>query len=362
MPAPAMQAAGRGAPELAANPRQAATGLLYEASWQALGTSVIVRVCEREQLAHARAIVESQLGAIDRACSRFRADSELSRVNRAGGRVVPIGPLLCEALSLALWAAQLSEGRVDPTVGRALALAGYDRDYRFLAADRGSAPAIADGPPASDAAGCATAPRVESVRPSVQARFLAGWSAVELDDERGTVRVPAGVQLDLGATAKAWAADRACEQAFRETGVGVLVGLGGDIAMSGPAPRGGWQIRVTDDHRAGAEAEGQTIAMHGGGLATSSTAVRRWRQDGRSMHHILDPRTGQPLQGRWRTVSVAASSCAHANIASTAALIRGHAAEAWLARIGMPARLVDHLGRASVVAGWPATEDRQALP
>ena len=124
--------------------------------------------------------------------------------------------------------------------------------------------------------------------------------------------------------------------------------------MSGPAPAGGWRIRVTDDHRSDPSAPGQTVSIPSGGLATSSTAVRRWSHAGRTMHHIIDPATGEPARATWRTVSAAAASCADANIATTAALVRGAPALDWLAELGLPARLVAEDGRVQVVGDWPA--------
>jgi thiamine biosynthesis lipoprotein len=297
----------------------------------ALGTTVVLRLTEPGSLAAARAAVERDLAAVDRACSRFRSDSELSALNAAQGRRVRVGPLLLEALELAQRAARLTDGDVDPTLGAALELAGYDRDWRLLRRSNGEPP-----PP-----------------PSLSARVRRGWSSVELDAARGTVRLPAGIRLDLGATAKAWAADRAAVTAAAAAGCGALVAIGGDLATAGPAPAGGWSIRVTDDHRSGPDAPGQTVRLGSGGLATSSTAVRRWMHDGHTMHHVLDPRTGLPVRGTWRTVSVAAASCADANVAATAALVRASAAPAWLAEQRLPARLVDGRGGVVRVAGWP---------
>ena len=171
--------------------------------------------------------------------------------------------------------------------------------------------------------------------------------------ENLTVRLPPGIKLDLGATAKAWAADRAAAAAVAAGGAGALVSLGGDIATCGRAPRGGWRVHVTDDHRSDPSAAGQTISIASGGLATSSTAVRRWSHDGHTMHHIIDPSTGQPVRGSWRTVSVAASACADANIAATAALIRTADAPGWLSLMGLPARLLDWAGNVTTVASWP---------
>jgi FAD:protein FMN transferase len=307
---------------------------LASARWEALGTTVVLRLTEPAALALARARVAAELDVIDRACSRFRVDSELSRVNARAGRPVRVSPLLIEALELALGAAELTGGDVDPTVGRALELAGYDRDWRLLSAPRG-----------------------EPDPPTVTLRTRAGWQTVELDLTACTIRIPAGVRLDLGATAKAWAADRAAAAAQAEIGCGgVLLSLGGDIATCGPAPSGGWRIRVTDDHRSAPSAPGQTVSIRSGGLATSSTAARRWSHEGHTMHHIIDPASGAPARTPWRTVSVAAADCAQANIAATAALVRADAAADWLAAIGLPARLQSRDGRVTTVGDWPSED------
>ena len=298
-----------------------ASDALACARWEALGTSVVLQLNHPDALVPARSRVQRELHAIDLACSRFRGDSELSYLNAHAGRTVA-----ANSSGLAVRAAQLTGGDVDPTVGRALVLAGYDRDWRLLAR-----------------------PGEQPERPAVVARVRAGWRSVGLDRTRSSIRIPAGVRLDLGATAKAWAADRAA-----------AAGLGGDIATSGCAPEGGWRIRVTDDHRSDASAPGQTISICSGGLATSSTAVRRWSHRGQNMHHIIDPHTGAPSRTSWRTVSVAAANCAEANIATTAALVRDEAAVPWLTGLGLPARLVDRRGRIATIGGWPV-ERRQGV-
>lgn len=292
----------------------------------ALGTTALVRVTEPAALARARDLLEEELAAIDRACSRFRPDSELSRVNRARGVPVEIGPLFAAALQAALRAAELTGGLVDPTVGLALQLAGYDCSFALVARD-GPALALERSP-------------------------VTGWRVVDLDTERQTVRLPRGVKLDLGATAKAFAADRAAERIHATVGAGVLVGLGGDIAVAGPPPLEGWRVGIADDH-ADRDGVAETVAIVSGGLATSSTQVRRWRRGGRELHHVIDPRTGLPTASPWRTVTVAAASCTDANTASTAALVRGEQAAGWLDALGLPARLVGRDGRVIRVGGWP---------
>lgn len=295
----------------------------------ALGTTALIAVNEPAALAPARAILERELTAVDRACSRFRSDSELTRVNRSRGQTVEVGPLFAAALRVALRAAELTDGDVDPTVGRALRLAGYDRDF-------------------------AGVPR-HGPQISIPAAPAGDWRAVELDDDRRTVRVPAGVELDLGATAKAFAADRAAAAVSEAVGAGVLISLGGDVALGGAPPTGGWVIGIGDDH-ADVDAVAETVCLACGGLATSSTTVRRWSRGGRELHHVIDPGTGLPAVSPWRTVTVSAACCVDANTASTAALVRGGRAAAWLQGLGLPARLVGRDGGVVRVGGWPEPE------
>lgn len=319
------------------------------ASWRALGTSVVLKLADPGALAQARRIVEGHVQGIDRACSRFRADSELERVNASAGAPVRVGSLLLEAVEVGLRAARLTAGDVDPALGQALVIAGYDRDYELL-----------EHPAAEH--NDATAKRHERDRmqaPRVLARRTAGWRTIAVDHEHSTIRVGRGVRLDLGATAKALAADRAAHAAYEATGVGVLVSLGGDIALAGPGPSGGWRVFVTDDHRSDLDAEGQTISISSGGLASSSTTTRRWIHDGKRMHHIIDPGTNAPVESKWRTVSVAAATCVDANIASTAALVRGDSCVEWLAESRLPARLVAQDGHVLMICGWPTEPERQ---
>jgi thiamine biosynthesis lipoprotein len=183
---------------------------------------------------------------------------------------------------------------------------------------------------------------------------------VEHDPVRHVVRVPAGAVLDLGATAKALAADRAAEQIAAALGCGVLVNLGGDIRVAGDPPAGSWRVGIADDVGFDGTGDGdpasQAVLITSGGLATSGTAVRSWRRGAAEFHHIIVPGTGLPAQSCWRAVSVAAATCVAANTASTAAIIRSERAAGWLASLGLPARLVRHDGEAVTVANWPADE------
>jgi FAD:protein FMN transferase len=297
-------------------------------SWEALGSKAVLVVRDPAAFSSARAILASKLEAIDRACSRFRADSELSKLNHAAGSYVAVSPELFGAVKTARTAAGATGGLVDPTVGRSLRLAGYDRTF------------------------AAVRQRTSSVRPT----FVRSpdWRCIELDETRHAIRVPRGVELDLGATAKALVADRATRVIFDRTGSGVLVSLGGDVSVAGAPPSGGWPIRIAEDNTAPLAGPGPVVTIAQGGLATSGTTVRRWRSESDELHHIIDPRTGRPAATFWRTATVVAASCLAANTVSTAAIVLGEPALAWLATLRLPARLVRYDGAVSHVAGWPA--------
>ena len=168
------------------------------------------------------------------------------------------------------------------------------------------------------------------------------------------MRLPREVEIDLGSTGKALAADIAAETALEASGArGVLVSLGGDIATAGAAPAGGWRILVTDDSNAAPDGDGEVIALRGGAIATSSTTVRRWTRGGVALHHLVDPRTGLAAATPWQSVSVIAASCVDANVAATAAMIGGEERLGWLTELGLAARLVRADGAIERVAGWP---------
>ena len=295
---------------------------------RALGTGLRLITTRPEAIERSRAAVDALLASVDLACSRFRDDSELQAVNRAGGREVTLSPLLNKAVERAMWAARWTEGAVDPTVGTAIRLAGYDRDFADLA------------------------PSDEPLL--LVAHRVPGWQLVQHSASSGRLRIGEGVELDLGATAKALASDLAAEAALDAAGGGgVLVSLGGDIAVAGEAPDGGWAIQVSDDSEAPLAAGEETIVIMSGAVATSSTTVRRWTRGSIELHHIIDPRTGLPAHSPWRTASVVARTCVEANAASTAAIVLGDAAPRWLGERGVAARLVGQDRRITRLGGWP---------
>ena len=309
--------------------------------WTVWSTSVRLIVTDPDALADAKVRVERLIADIDRAASRFRPDSEVLDILNARGSAVRVSPLLADLVRVALAAAEQTDGDIDPTIGAWLCELGYDRD-------------LADIP-------------TRGTPPQVSMHLAPDWRRVRIDGEELTV--PDGVLLDLGATAKAYAADH-CAAAVAELGCGALVSLGGDIATAGPAPHrraaagpppgvasggaeqdGYWRVRVQD----GRDEPGTTVTLPAGAaIATSSTAHRRWRRGEHLLHHILDPRTGLPAAPVWRTATVAADTCVRANTATTAALVRGERGLAYVGGTGLAARLVAADGSVLTVNGWPA--------
>lgn len=297
------------------------------ATWRALGTYVHLSTSEATALEPARQIAIRLLTDVDRTCSRFRSDSDLVRANAAAGSWTHVDRLLVQAISAAMDAAAQTDGLVDPTLAHSLEAVGYDRDIALIPAA------------SADPAGV-----------PLPARFGA-WQEILLDPE-GAVRVPPGCALDLGATAKAWAADLIATSIAAESDSTIVISLGGDLAVAGPGD--GWPVAISETIDDFADAE--IVHLPYGGLATSSTAARRWIRGGVIRHHLIDPRTGEPTSGRWRTVTATGATCVAANTASTAAIVLGDRAVGWLTERDIPARLVDTQGAIVRTARWPEPE------
>lgn len=301
---------------------------------RALGGLMRLVVTSPERLSAAKAAVDRCLRQVDLAASRFRPDSEISRVNATTERDVQVSRLLGRFISEALRGARVTGGAVDPTVGTAVRLSGYDADFASVPSE---------GNP------------IELV-----AHAIPGWRALRYHEASRTLFLPRGVELDLGSTAKALASDMCAAAALEAAGSGgVLVSLGGDIAVAGDAPPGGWTIQAGEDSGAPISQDEESIAISEGGVATSSMTVRRWTRGEVELHHIIDPATGLPARGPWRTATVVSGSCVDANIAATAAIVMGEQAPAWLEARRLPSRLVSQAGDVLRTAGWP---DPQQLP
>jgi FAD:protein FMN transferase len=294
---------------------------LPTAVWTDWSCLVRVVVTDQDALGPATADVEALMRRVELAASRFRPDSELCRANARAGRPTAISRTLIGLLDAGLVSAAETNGAVDPTLGRELERLGYDRDIASI----------------SDS----------DELPRTRAGRRVTWRDVRLDRAHGLLTVPLGAAIDLGATAKAQTADWAASALARRYGCGVLVEIGGDLAVAGAEQD--WQVTVAE--RVGAA--GQQVTLRGGGLATSTTTIRRWRRGDSVLHHIVDPATAMPAAGPWRTVTVAAETATRANTCATAAIVLGDEALGWLTARGVAARLVDQAGGVVTIGGWP---------
>ena len=294
-------------------------------TFRAIGTTATVVVEEVGAADRAEEILRAEVEEVDRTCSRFRTDSELENVHTNAGRAVRVSSLLFEALEIAYAVAERTEGAVDPTVGNAIAKLGYDRDFDCI-----------EGRPLPDA-----------LRP------VAGFRHIHLDRRSRTVRIPRGVLLDLGSSAKAFVVDRSASRIAEDLGVGVLVCIGGDIRVAGSPPPGGWAIGIAADSSQPVDEVDQVVAIGSGGLASSSPGVRTWVMGSKRVHHIVDPATGTCSEPYWKLVSAVGSSCVDANACSTAAMVWGRSAPDRLRSFGRAVRLVRYDDEVLSLGGWP---------
>ncbi|TWD82231.1 thiamine biosynthesis lipoprotein [Kribbella amoyensis] len=292
-------------------------------TWTAWSCTVRLTVDDPAVLGAACGALKALMDRVDKAASRFRPDSELSAVNQRAGAMVPVSRLLVDLVDVSLVAASMSGGAVDPTVGAAVVAAGYDQDIDVV--------------------------RRRAPRPTAPPPVIPGWQQVQLNRKLALIGVPAETALDLGATAKAWTADRAALVLSKRHGCAVLVEIGGDLRAAGE-PAAPWVIEVAE--RQGDPAVAVTLAH--GGLTTSTRLARRWETVDGSAHHVIDPRTGRPAEGPYRTASVWAPTAVRANTFSTALVATGEAAVGRLTLAGYPARLVGEDGEVKELAGWPA--------
>ena len=287
-------------------------------SLRAIGTTGVVAVTDVERAGEALAYLADELAALDDACSRFRDDSEFvaSKSKQRPARDCRPAPLRGHPIRLRRGRPDRRHGGPDRRFGtrRSWLRPGLQRDWRRR---RG-------GPPSG---------------------ACSGWWRICLDPDLCSVCVPAGVHLDLGATAKALAADRVADGLASRLGCGVLVNLGGDVAVAGQPPGDGWAVGIAPHCTASAEEVDVVLSLNQGAVATSGTTGRTWMRGARQLHHIVDPWTGEPAAPVWSLVSTLARNCVEANAWSTAAVVWGLDAVGNLATNGVPARLVDAEGR-----------------
>jgi thiamine biosynthesis lipoprotein len=308
---------------------------LHRTEWRAVGTTCAAVVSaephDEREAQWALCAARDEVAACERELSRFDPASDLSRLNAAGGRWTPIGRRLLEALGLALRAREETDGRFDPTVLPALAAAGYDRSFELLE--------------------------------EREARWADDWRAgtsIELDTRNGRARLEPGSSVDLGGIGKGYAAGRALDAMLAASSklAGGLVDLGGDIAVRGESPEGGpWLVAVADPRRPGNTLA--VLALDGGGVATSGRDARRFGP-ARSLHHLIDPETGESALAGPLTVTVVGPDAAAAEGHATTLAIAGLGeAEAHVAeRPQISALYVPHGGPAVPLGDLPVALQR----
>jgi len=231
----------------------------------------------------------------EQSLSRFRLDSELSRLNRTFDQPTEVSQTLWDVFQAAMWADDFSEGLVTPTVLDAMLESGYDRPFDFLS--------------------------LEQTNWMLPSRVMTHpLSMVVADPVRHTINLPQGVRLDFGGVAKGWAAHQAMER-LKKLGP-CLMNAGGDISIHGPRLDGNpWEIGVSNPF--GMKTDFTTLFVTNGGVATSGKDRRAWNRNGLMQHHIINPLTGQPAETDLLRVTVVAPTVMEAEAAAKTAFILG---------------------------------------
>ena len=266
---------------------------------------VLVDTGQRAEAEAALRLARHEAQRIERKFSRYLSGNIVHRINHAGGREVVVDDETAQLLDYAAECHAMSDGRFDVTSGV------LRRVWRFDGGDR--------------------VPSAEQVSEVLE---LVGWHRVSW--RRPAFAMPAGMEIDLGGIGKEYAVDRAAALIAARTASAFLVNFGGDLFASAPR-RGGrdWAIGVDDPDRTG-EAALYRIDFARGGLATSGDARRFVRWNGRRLGHILNPRTGWPVEDAPRSITVIAPTCVEAGTLSTLAYLRGPDAKAFLEEQGVP--------------------------
>ena len=273
-------------------------------------------------------LAEDRLHELEARWSRFRPDSELSRLNAAPGRPLSVSADTRALVAACIAAWRATEGSFDPTVLDALERLGYDRCFTsILPGTNRPVPATA----------AATAP--------APAPPAAGCAAIVVDDAGGTVTLPPGVRLDPGGLGKGLAADRVSSEVLAAGALGACINVSGDLQVrgQGPDPRHpGWQVAVEHPLRAGHAWAHLRLPPSGAAVASSSILLTRWDGD---RHHLLDPRSGLPTGGEIVAATVVAADGAWADAATKVAFVAGDDAPARLERLDLAALLLLRDGR-----------------
>lgn len=260
---------------------------------------VLVQGGERAQAERSLAIAEHEARRVERKFSRYRRGSVVDRINRASGKAVEVDEECARLLDFATVLHEMSEGRFDISSGVLRAA------WRFDGGDRLPDPAD-----------------VKRLCRRI------GWDRARWDGSR--LRLEPGMEIDLGGIGKEYAVDRCAHLLATQIEAACLVNFGGDLATSRSRDAdGGWRVGIENPEGGSSRAK-MMIALSSGGLATSGDARRFLLKDGVRYSHILDPRSGWPVRGAPRSVSVVAESCVQAGMLATLAMLEGESAESFL--------------------------------
>lgn len=294
-------------------------------TFPAMGTTVVVIAPDHASDA-ALSLTRDLFEEWEQTFSRFRADSELSRLNARAGLRVSVSPLMLRVLSAALDAARSTRGIFDPTILLRMIEIGYDRSFEQLAPQQ---PAALAGRHAQ----------------------TGGWRFIEVNAARLMARLPAGIGLDFGGIAKGMAVDAALALLEERGLTPAMLNAGGDLAIRGfPPDEPNWPIAIPGKD------EGWVIGLERGAVATSGVARRHWRQGDIERNHLIDPRTGEPAQSALWSVTTIAGACAQAEVAAKTALILGREqGERFIESAHLAALLIGDDGVWSVAGAWPVS-------
>jgi FAD:protein FMN transferase len=239
---------------------------------------------------------------VEQKYSRYRDDSVTARIHNNRGLPSEVDAETASLIDFASQCFDLSEGLFDITSGV------LRRAWKFDGSDR-----IPEGA------------AIERLLPLVGFDKLQ-WRSPHL-------LLPAGMELDFGGIGKEYAVDRAYELLAARDATPFLINFGGDLRANRPPSYGPWQVGL---ERPDADREPtMMLDLEHGALATSGDSRRYVLKDGIRYGHILNPRTGWPVLGAPRSVTVAASSCTEAGLLATVALLQGNRAQEFLDEQGV---------------------------
>ena len=264
----------------------------YEAQVEVMGTIAHLATIG-DQGAELVEDASAHLRELEARWSRFEPASEISRLNTSAGASLVVSAPTVALIELGIEGWRVTNGYFDPTVFGDVVRAGYDRSFCEI---------------------------TEQTACSATSSFRRGCDGIDVDPSSSTVRLPAGVAVDPGGIGKGLAADLVIDALGAAGAEGALVNVGGDVRVAGASPAAGWVIELS---QAGSSRPRETVRLIDGAVATSATAYRSWFRSGTRKHHLIDPRTGEPIDNDIVSVSVATARGWQADVLTKAIFVAG---------------------------------------